>query len=348
MPNVLKPFGGKAIDSRKDRFWSARAQLTLTYTAILAVILCISSSIIYSAFSNRLAQRFERFPSRQPMTLPAGVIPPRPEDVLRDLTKSLVLVNSLLLALAAVLSYWLAGVTITPIQELYERQRRFLSDASHELRTPLAILQADLENILSNTRISSEIREQAQSHLEEVARMTTLVKDLLLLSQVDEAAISEEPKKSVDLSALLQTTIDRFEAFAAQNNVILSYSSHIPQLHLITQESLLTQALGNIVKNAITYNNPQGTVQIQLEKDASHARIHIQDTGIGISKEDVDKIFDRFYRVDKSRSRLTGGSGLGLAITRTIIEQLQGSLQLKSELGKGTAVTITLPLSRSS
>jgi two-component system sensor histidine kinase CiaH len=348
MPNVLKPFGGKATDSRKDRFWSARAQLTLTYTAILAVILCISSSIIYSAFSNRLAHRFGRFPPRQPIHLSEGVAAPRPEDVLRDLTKSLILVNSLLLILAAALSYWLAGVTLAPIQELYERQRRFLSDASHELRTPLAILQADLENILSNQTISVETREQAKSHLEEVARMTALVKDLLLLSQVDETAISEELKKSVDLPALLQTTIDRFEAFATQHDVLLIFSSAIPTFHVITQESLLTQALGNIVKNAITYNKPQGTVQIQLEKDSTHARIRIQDTGIGISKENVDKIFDRFYRVDKSRSRLTGGSGLGLAITRTIIEQLHGSLELKSELGQGTIMTITLPLSRPS
>jgi signal transduction histidine kinase len=278
------------------------------------------------------------------MALPEGIIPPRPEEVLQDLQGSLLVVNGLLLVLASVLSYWLAGVTLEPIQESYNRQRRFLSDASHELRTPLAILQADLENVLSDPHALADMREQAKSHLEETERMSLIVKDLLLLSRLDEAASPVELSQSVDLPALLQTTVHRFDAFAKQHDVRLSFASSVPSFALITQEQLLTQALSNLVRNAIIYNKPQGTVHISLEKDVSTVRIQIEDTGIGISPEDVDKIFERFYRVDKSRSRLTGGSGLGLSITRSIVEQLHGSLQLKSALGTGTHITLSFPI----
>lgn len=343
MPNAFKPSGVKAIGSRRDRFWSARTQLTITYTAILAVILLIASSITYTAFSNRLAGRFDRFPPRQPMNLPEGVVPPRPEDVLRDLLYSLVFVNSLLLVLASVASYWLAGVTLEPIREAYERQRRFLGDASHELRTPLAILQADLENSLSAPKISKELREQAESHLEEVERMGQIVKDLLLLSHLDEAAPSEETVQQIDLVSFLEGITERFQHFAQQHQVTVGFHSPLSTLPFGTKQELLSQAVSNLVKNAIVYNKPDGSVTIELTQDRSMVQIKIQDTGIGIPQKDVDKIFERFYRVDKSRSRQTGGSGLGLSITRSIIDQLQGSIEIKSELGTGTIATITLP-----
>lgn len=348
MLNAFKPSGVKATDSRRDRFWSARTQLTVTYTAILAVILLISSSITYTAFSNRLTERFDRFPPRQPLVLPEGIVPPRPEDVLRDLLYSLVFVNSLLLVLASVASYWLAGMTLEPIREAYERQRRFLGDASHELRTPLAILQADLENSLSAPKISNEWREQAESHLEEVDRMGTIVKDLLLLSHLDEAIPSEEPITRIDLVHFLQGITERFRAFAAQHDVTIDVRPSLSALAILTKQELLTKAVSNIVKNAIVYNKPNGKVIIELTQDRALAHIQIQDTGIGISSKDVNKVFDRFYRVDKSRSRQTGGSGLGLSITRSIVDQLHGSIDIKSELGTGTTVALALPLSNAS
>ncbi len=348
MPNAFKPSGAKAIDSRRDRFWSARTQLTITYTAILAVILLIASSITYTAFSNRLRERFNRFPPRPPINMPEGALPPRPEEVLRDLLYSLVFVNGLLLVLASGASYWLAGTTLEPIREAYERQRRFLGDASHELRTPLAILQADLENSLSASKISKEVREQAESHLEEVRRMGQIVKDLLLLSHLDEITPSEEAHAMIDLVSFLEGITERFQHFAHQHAVTLGFHSPLSRLTFVTKQELLSQAVSNIVKNAIIYNKQGGTVTLELTHDRSIACIQIQDTGIGISKKDVDKIFDRFYRVDKSRSRQTGGSGLGLSITRSIVEQLHGSIEIKSELGTGTLVTLTFPISKTS
>lgn len=345
MPRALKPSGERGTGSIRDRFWTARTQLTFTYTAILAVILCISSGILYSAFSNRLARRFERNPQRPPIFLQEGMAPPRAEDVLRDLFYSLVFVNGLLLVLASILSYWLAGITLDPIRETYERQRRFLSDASHELRTPLAILQADLENTLNAGSLSADEKARIESHLEEVARMGQIVKDLLLLSRLDETNLPEEPTRSVELVTFLHELKERFEQFAKQHQVTLTTKISLDTLAILTKPELLAQAVSNLIKNAIIYNKPEGSVHITLKKESSHALIEISDTGIGMSSEHVDKAFDRFYRVDKSRSRQTGGSGLGLSITQTIIDQLGGKIEVKSQLGTGTTISLTLPLS---
>ena len=349
MRTVSKPSGEKATASIKDRFWSARTQLTLTYTAILAVILFVSSSFIYTAFSRQLMLRFERFPQgRPPAILQDGVIPPRPEEVLRDLMDALTLVNGLLLVLASITSYWLAGATLEPIRKAYERQRRFLSDASHELRTPVAILHADLENTLPDKATPPSLREQARSHLEETQRMTQIIKDLLLLSHLDETPTKRESTQATDLIPLLESIAQRFQPLAKQRDITLSVTTQLTSCTLNIQTELLKQAIENLVKNAIAYNVPSGRVTITCEKDRSQARIEVRDTGIGIAKEHLDKVFDRFYRVDKSRSRETGGSGLGLSITHSIIQQFGGSIEIKSIFQKGTTVTILLPISRAS
>ncbi len=350
MPNVFKPSGAKATDSSSRRFWNARTQLSLAYTAILAVILLIASSISYSAFATQLHHRFENFPPNQPVPLqPDGRLPPRPEDVLRDLVTTLLIVNSLLLVLAMILSYWLAGLTLEPIEEAYQRQRRFLSDASHELRTPLAILQADTENSLSNARSTDTEKERALSALEEIQRMSTIVKDLLTLSRLDEIDFAKQTLEPLEVTSILSKLVERFQPLAKQKNITLQFNASRKNLAYIrANEELLTQALGNLIKNAIQYNLPKGSVLIELRSEHKQIIVTISDTGIGMAPEDVDKAFERFYRVDKSRSRETGGSGLGLAIVQASMQQLRGSIEIKSALDKGTTITLRFPQVRSS
>ncbi|MBP9762978.1 ATP-binding protein [Patescibacteria group bacterium] len=348
MPSASKRFGGKATESPRQRFWTARAQLTLTYTAILAAILLISSSIIYSAFARRLESRFGRLPPRAQVVLPEGPSTPRPEEVLRDLTYSLIIVNSLLLILAAILSYWLAGLTLEPIEEAYHRQRRFLSDASHELRTPLAILQADIENTLTQPKVTNIIKEQAESQLEEIQRMGEIIKNLLILSRLDEKAIPHATQSTINLSELISLLVKRFQPLAKQMNITLNETPLEKSLFVHGNEDLLQQAFSNLIKNAIAYNQKEGRVTVKSWQTNSDAHIEIEDTGIGIAPEDVDKVFDRFYRVDKSRSRQTGGSGLGLSIVQSVITQFHGSIEVKSELERGTTIHIKLPLAHAS
>ncbi len=349
MQNGLKLFGEKDIGLLSGRFSTARAKLTFMYVAILAILLTLSSSSIYSAFSSRLERRFERFRPRAPLILPEGIIPPSSDELRADLMYSLFLVNGILLFAGGAFSYFLAGITLAPIQQAYERQQRFLGDASHELRTPLAILQTDLENELHRSDLAPQAREQRQSNLEEVHHMSRLVSDVLALSRSDESEMPNLGLIKVDVVAFVRSLVKSLQSVAEAKLVQLAIeSSSVESAYVFANEDMLLQTLRNLIQNAIIYNVPQGQVQISIATEAKRVRITIVDTGIGISASDLDQIFERFYRVDKSRSRQTGGSGLGLSIVRAHLERMKGTLEIQSELGKGTRITVFLPLESAS
>ncbi|HAU66380.1 MAG: Histidine kinase [Candidatus Uhrbacteria bacterium GW2011_GWF2_39_13] len=352
MPNVSKRSGGKDIDSFNKEFRRSRLTLTLMYLLVLAVVLFVSGGVTRSFFSQRLDDRFHRFNAyldQRPKT-PTSVIPPLADDVRADLLHVTLAVNTLLLFIAGLLSYWLAGKTLRPIQEAYSKQKHFLSDVSHELRTPLAILQTDLENELeaANTQHS---REVLQSHLEEVGRMSGLVTSLLTLSRIEseQRGSVETELEVVDLQLILRKTIDRLTPLAQKQQVTLTFfPTNFVQILIVTSKELLEQAITNVIHNAVQYNKRNGQVDVSASVQENTAIVLVKDTGIGITQEDLQKVFDRFYRVEKSRSRQTGGSGLGLSIVQSIIYSLGGLISLTSELNEGTTVRIVLPIHKSS
>ena len=348
MPNGLNQFAAKATVLTNNKFQLTRLRLTAVYAGLLLLILIISSTITYSMFSNRLERRFG----------PRFLLPHSPaiqvevsfrNQARQELFSSLLLVNGLLFVGAVCASYYLAGLTLKPIQEMYEKQLRFLGDASHELRTPLAILQTDLENELSNTALNPEAKESTRSHLEEVRRMGEIVRDLLLISRLDNYHANTAVTEPVDLTSLVATARDRFKTYADQRHVQLAVSSsEAPEQVIVkaNQEHLL-QALSNILKNAIDYNRSGGHVDITLKRQPHQALILVTDTGLGIPAAEIPKLFDRFYRVDKSRARQSGGSGLGLSIAQAIARIYNGHITITSQLNQGTTVTFTLPLTAS-
>jgi signal transduction histidine kinase len=321
----------------------------VVYVSILAVILLLSSGSIYSTFSTRLDHRFPRFRLGGIPVMSDDGIPTGPAEVRAELIDSLLMVNGALLAIAGVLSYWLAGVTLEPIQAAYNRQRRFLGDASHELRTPLAILQADLENERDASSITEKERAQVESHLEEVMRMSRIVSDLLTLSRLDESDGITQTPTVLSLVELTEEAVQRLRSIAKREGITMEYASAMNQeVRVLAHKELLMQALSNVIKNAIVYNKKGGTVKVSLAKEGEQAMVRVEDTGIGIAEQDLKKIGSRFYRGDESRSRQTGGSGLGLAIVRSIMKQSRGSLQVESALGKGTIVTMRIPAIKAS
>ncbi len=348
MQIVSKPSGAKAIGLLSGRFHDARVRLTLVYVSLLAVILFLSSGSIYSAFSNRLEHRFQGFPNWRTEAGEMLLAPPRPEEVRADLIYSLVLVNTILLILAGMSSYWLAGMTLEPIQESYEGQKRFLSDASHELRTPLSILQLELENEAQSLPQNDPKQTRITSHLEEVGRMRHLVEDLLALSRLDERRETTLLIEPVSLSILIQETIDRLQPLAKKHDVQLETPILAKEEILRTNKELLVHTLQNVLKNAIIYNIPKGTVTVDIQRQRDEVRIRISDSGIGIAPEHLTHIFDRFYRADASRSRETGGSGLGLSIVQSMMQRIQGRIEVESILKEGTRITLILPSTKSS
>ncbi len=340
MRNVFKRFGGRDTGSFRDEYFRTRIALTAIYTGILVILLVLSSGITRAVFSERLSQRFALVIDQNDRIHPV-VFPVNVENVTKDLSDTLMLVNGILVFVSVFVSYRLATRTLKPIEKAYERQRQFLSDASHELRTPLAILQANLENERDSGSV--ELQHSAESHLEEVRRMSTLVHDVLSLSKLEHTG-SSAVRMPIIVNDVVQTVVDRLSSIAQQNTVSLTLEDASETFTVFAAEEPLIRVLTNVVENAILYNKREGSVTISAAREGEHVRIDVVDSGVGICENDVRKIFDRFYRADKSRSRRTGGSGLGLSIARSIVESFGGTIEMKSVVDVGTTVSIRLPI----
>jgi len=323
--------------------------LTALYVVILATILIASSGISRFLFSQRLDDRFhpyEEFSQAQQGRMPP---PPNPDDVRADLFHVTILVDSALLIVAGGLSYWLAGLTLRPIRAAYMKQRQFLSDASHELRTPLAILRTQMENERATTT-SPASRAALDSNLEEIGRMTRLVGDLLTLSRLGagpSACVSERP---VDVVAAVLESVERLRPIADKRRVVLSFADNgsARLFALAPGEDLLVQAFTNVIHNAVLYNKENGRVDVAVSSEDGQIVVTVTDTGVGIAEEELKRVFDRFYRSEKSRSRQTGGSGLGLSIVQSILTFLNGSVSMTSHPETGTVVVMKLPIHKAS
>jgi signal transduction histidine kinase len=229
-----------------------------------------------------------------------------------------------------------------------EMQVDFVANVSHELRTPLASIRAMVESLRDGAVDDLEVRDRFLGTVEaETARMTRLVNDLLVLSQADSQALAIRPEP-VDLLDLAGQAAARLSPGAAAAGVRISLiPPDRPTPAAWADARRMDQVLTNILANAIQYSPPGGEVTVCLDRPgAGSVRLTVRDQGIGIPAEALPHIGERFYRTDRARSRAAGGSGLGLAIARALVEAQGGTLQIESEEGRGTVVSITLPQSR--
>lgn len=236
----------------------------------------------------------------------------------------------------------ISAVAIAPIKEAWQRQLNFTADASHELRTPLAVIQTNLELVIDNPR--DTVAEQSQwleNSLFETQRMSNIVNDLLLLSRADTEA-NRINAETINLSLTLEAALKPLESLSASKDIIL-VSNIQKDIYLHGDAKLLTQLVVILTDNAIKYMNFPGSVDITLVSQGKEIILKVSDTGEGIAAEDLNHIFDRFYRVDKSRSRDEGGTGLGLPIAQWIVSSHKGSIKVNSTVGAGTEFIVTLP-----
>ncbi len=222
--------------------------------------------------------------------------------------------------------------------------KRFTSDASHELRTPLSILKSQIQAALRDKITPDQFRKILEDELDEVIYMEKIVNNLLLLSRYDSRKIKLE-NTVVDLSDLLIEQCERMRSLAKRKKVKIELGL-IDPIKIIGDKDYLAQMLSNLLDNSIKYNRKNGKVYIELKtlKGKNTCSLIIRDTGIGISESDLPYIFDRFYRVDKSRSRKVMGSGLGLSIVKMIVELHGGEIIVKSKKAEGTTVILTFQL----
>lgn len=231
---------------------------------------------------------------------------------------------------------------VTELERLERVRKDFVANVSHELRTPLAAIRGYAETLLDG---ALEDQQNNRSFIEiilaQADRLTNIASDLLALSELESSGADGEPH-AISVRAALESALRTVESAARARGVRL-LDQGIQDIQVMGQELRLEQVFVNLLDNAVKFNRPSGEVRVETQLHNGLACITILDTGIGIPSEDLPRIFERFYRVDKARSRAMGGTGLGLSIVRHAIEQMGGSVRVESELGRGTRFTLTIP-----
>ncbi|MCU0679252.1 MAG: ATP-binding protein [Planctomycetes bacterium] len=231
------------------------------------------------------------------------------------------------------------------LNTILELKSKFVADASHELRTPLTVIQGNLDLAIREAagNPGRKVPEFMELIMDEVNRMRMVLTDLTMLTNVDVGTEQLNCEK-VNLNDLLQAVGQSLGVLAKQKTISLHYKKNAKNIIIRGDDAKLEKMLLNIVRNGIKYTKPGGRVSVWAEKDEAEARIMVKDNGIGIPAEDLPFIFERFYRVDKARSRNEGGSGLGLAIAKWVAEAHHGSITVQSMLGQGSVFTVHLPI----
>ncbi len=229
---------------------------------------------------------------------------------------------------------------ISRLDVSFAQMKQFSADASHELRTPLTVMRSQLETALHSGASLGEIRELVANCLDEALRMSSIIDNLLLLAKGDAQTIRQEP---VDLRRLLRITYDESVILASVKSIAVTLEA---PCHATVRgdEERLRQMLLNLIDNAIKYSPPNGTIMLKLSREDGRAAISVRDRGIGIPPSEIPRIFDRFYRVDRARSRELGGAGLGLSIAQWIVQAHGGTIDVKSDVNSGSQFTVFLPL----
>lgn len=251
------------------------------------------------------------------------------------------------LAIAFTAGYFLAGRAMIPINQSFARQREFVADASHELRTPISVLLASVDVVQTDedNRFSAFSSQVLADMKDEIRKMSRIVADLLTLARID-ANVVELLRETFDSRIVAGHVIRSLQSLANAKDIRLQLEcEQAGEIH--ADRSRISQLLLILIDNAIKYTPNHGTVNVKLEIFYDHhskLKITVRDNGIGIDQEHKAMIFERFYRVDKIRSREFGGTGLGLAIARWIVEAHKGTITVQSELGKGSVFTVIIPV----
>ena len=227
------------------------------------------------------------------------------------------------------------------LEQAFYRTQAFTADVAHELRTPLATLRCELDVTDSRLRDADEYREVVEAALEHTRALSRIVDNLLFLAKAD-ASLAPPQRGTLDLAALLADLAESFDLLAEAKGIDVSVQIE-PGLTTAGNEEWLRILFSNLLDNAVKYTPPGGSVALRARGEDGLVRVSVEDSGPGIAEEDLERIFDRFYRADRSRSRDTGGAGLGLSIARRIAELHGGRVSVHSRPGEGSAFEVVLP-----
>ncbi|PIQ73217.1 hypothetical protein COV58_03670 [Candidatus Roizmanbacteria bacterium CG11_big_fil_rev_8_21_14_0_20_36_8] len=344
-------------------FHKARIKLTFWYLLIIMLVSITFSGVIYGFATNEVnrfaAQQRRHFqevldndskqiivPGRGLRQMPRILEMENDEELISEVKTrtliSLAALNLIILLMSGIFGYLLAGKTLKPIQEMVDDQNRFISDASHEFKTPLTTLKTTFEVYLRKKKSKlSEAKKIIKESIESVDTLSYLSTSLLTL--VEYKTNSGNLFTKIDISSSLNSAINRTKVLASEKEckIIKKISMAIVK----GNDHDMIKLFVILIDNAIKYSSNNSSINITLKKMGKFAEIRVIDTGLGINKKDLSRIFDRFYRADNARSAVNSiGFGLGLSIAKEIVERHHGSLTANSKLGVGTTLIVRIPL----
>ena len=239
-----------------------------------------------------------------------------------------------------------ANHLITRLNEIDESRQEFVSNVSHELKTPMASMKVLADSLLAQEGIPEEMYREFLSDINsEIDRENAIITDLLTLVKMDSKNATLNMQKT-HINKLIQVVLNRITPLAGPDNIEVVFEN-FRDVYAEVDENRLIMAFTNIAQNAVKYNRPGGFIHVSLNSDINYFYVTFEDSGIGIPEDSIPHLFERFYRVDKARSRSTGGNGLGLAITYEVIKAHNGEIKVYSQLNEGTTFAIRIPLSLS-
>jgi signal transduction histidine kinase len=326
-------------------FKKAKVKLTLWYLAIIMTISLSFSGVIYVGV-NRELTRIDSFQRTRIQGIMRGFPAPVDSSQFPDfdvvgesrnrIILTLGLINLGILVLSGMGGYFLAGLTLNPIAEMIDEQKKFVSNASHELRTPLTSLMTEIEVALRNKKLNlSQAKKMLISNLEEVKKMNKLSNYLLKLNKSEYDSTQIEFKE-VNLRDVALDVIDKIIPLAAASKIKIVERLHTAFVQ--GNEESLKELATILLENAVKYSKEDGSIEIRT----SGTSLVVKDNGVGIPENDLPHIFDRFYRADSSRSKeKTDGYGLGLSIAKSIADLHGARIEVDSKLGRGSTFTVT-------
>ncbi|HAX85825.1 MAG TPA: two-component sensor histidine kinase [Cyanobacteria bacterium UBA11370] len=249
------------------------------------------------------------------------------------------------LGLVSLGGLWLTQKAVEPVEKSFKQLKQFTADASHELRSPLTAIKASVEVMRNHPeRIHPKDAKKLAAIASATAQMSHLAEDLLFLARTDATVLTSMGEQiPIPLNKVLQDLLELLEPFAQDKEINLE-SELLTNISVMGNEIQLTRLFANLLENAIQYTLPGGTVMVILSKQNRFAIVNVKDTGIGIEREHLPLVFDRFWRADKARSRREGGTGLGLAIAQAIAQRHGGKITVTSKVGVGSCFQVRLPV----
>lgn len=331
-------------------FKKAYIQLTLWYLAIVMTISIMFSFALFNVVSSELSDGLKRESARiynqYPIFHNESILHPNQDLKYEEhvIILRLISFNIIVLVSAGFASYFLARKTLYPIEEAHHQQKIFTANVSHELRTPLTALKMEDEVVLMNNNASlSELKSTIKSNLEEVEKIESLINSILRLTKLENDELRSE-FRSIELNEVVKQSISTLTPIATKKNITINLPETKKYSVFGNKESLV-QLLIILLDNSIKYSRNSSKISISVEHyDKKQILISIVDNGVGINKDKLKQVFDRFYQADLSRNNQTEGYGLGLSIAKSIVDLHNGNIVISSIEDKGTTVRVYLPI----